>query len=52
VRRTANRYRFSPRDLVSFVHSDFITWMDRFASDCPGLVEPDPDTEEMEFIRD
>jgi uncharacterized protein len=26
--------------------------MDRFASECPGLVDPDPDTEEMQFIQD
>jgi uncharacterized protein len=52
VKRTASRYRFSPSDLVNFVRSDFITWMDRLASECPGLVEPDPDTEEMHFIQD
>ena len=32
--------------------SEFVTWMDRFYKECPGAIEPDPDTEEQQFIQE
>ena len=51
-RIAAARYRFSPSDLINYVRSEFITWMDRFYLDHPGEAEPDPDTEEMQIVQD
>ena len=52
MKRTASSYRFSPSDLINYVRSEFITWMDRFALDHPGDVEPDPDSEEMQMVQE
>jgi len=51
VKRPAGSYRFSPSDLINYVRSDFITWMDRFTLDRPGEANPDPDSEEMEILQ-
>ena len=51
-RIAAARYRFSPSDLINYVRSEFITWMDRFYVDHPGEAEPDPDSEEMQIVQD
>ena len=51
-RIAAARYRFSPSDLINYVRSEFITWMDRFYLDRPGEAKPDPDTEEMQIVQD
>jgi len=45
-------YRFSPSDLVNFMRSEFITWMDRYRCEQPGEIEPDPDSEEQRIIQD
>jgi uncharacterized protein len=44
--------RFSPSDLINFMGSEFVTWMDRFYKECPGEIEPDQDTEEQKIIQD
>ncbi len=52
MKRVSAGYLFSPSDLVNFTRSEFITWMDRYAWERPGEVEPDPVTEEQKFIQD
>src|SRR5689334_3934235 len=52
MKRISSSYRFSPSDLISYVRSEFITWMDRCALDHPGEAEPDQDTEEMQLVQD
>src|SRR4051794_7580809 len=51
MRKDGALYRFSPTDLVNFMRSDFITWMDRFHLDRPGEIERDADTEEQDLIQ-
>jgi uncharacterized protein len=52
VKRTTNGYRFSPSDLINYVRSEFITWMDRLVLDHPDEVEPDPNSDEMRIVQD
>jgi uncharacterized protein len=52
VKKFGAGYRFSPSDLIGFMGSDFVTWMDRFHSECPGEVEPDQNSEEQKIIQD
>ena len=52
MRKDGARFRFSPSDLINFMGSEFVTWMDRFYKECPGEIEPDPDTEEQKIIQD
>ena len=51
MKRTASIYRFSPSDLINYVRSEFITWMERWYLDHPSEAEPDPDSEEMQIIQ-
>jgi hypothetical protein len=51
VKRTASIYRFSPSDLINYVRSEFITWMERWYLDHPSEAEPDPESEEMQIIQ-
>jgi uncharacterized protein len=42
---------FSPSDLINFMRSEFITWMDRFERECPGEAEPDQVSEEDQIVQ-
>jgi predicted RecB family nuclease len=44
-------YQFSPSDLIRFFESPYITWMDRYALDSPGEIQPDQDSDELHLIR-
>lgn len=51
MRRIGNRLLFSPSDLVNYLRSDFITWMDRNRLEgCPE--EPDPDADSDRLIHE
>ena len=52
MRKDGSRLLFSPSDLINFMGSEFVTWMDRFYKECPGAIEPDPDTEEDKIVQD
>jgi predicted RecB family nuclease len=52
LNRIGDRYIYSPTDLVNFTLSEFITWMDRYAWERPGEIEPDPPSEEQKLIQD
>ncbi len=50
MRRLHGQLRFSPTDLVRFMENPFITWMDRFDLENPGVLERDQPSEEMEIV--
>ncbi len=52
MNRIGERYIYSPSELVNFTLSEFITWMDRYAWERPGAIEPDPPSEEQKIIQD
>jgi uncharacterized protein len=52
MKRIGCRYLYSPTDLVNFSLSDFITWMDRYACEQPGEIQPDPPNEEQKIIQE
>ncbi len=43
---------FSPSDLVRYLESPFSSWMDRQHLENPGLLKPDPQTEDMKLIAE
>ena len=51
MRRIQDRYLYSPSDLINFMQSEFITWMDRYYLDFPDAVTPDQPTEEQRLIQ-
>ena len=44
-------YIYSPSDLITFMESDYVSWMERFSLECPDTVEPDEAREEDLIIR-
>lgn len=52
MNRIGECYLYSPSDLVNFTLSEFITWMDRYAWERPGEIEPDPPNEEQKIIQE
>lgn len=43
---------FSPSDLVRYLESPFASWMDRHQLENPGLLKPDPQSEDMKLIAE
>jgi uncharacterized protein len=43
---------FSPSDLVRYLESPFASWMDRHHQENPGLLVPDPQSEDMKLIAE
>ena len=43
---------FSPSDLVGYLESPFASWMARHHLENPGLLTPDPKSEDMQLIAD
>jgi hypothetical protein len=41
VRKDRPLLRFSPADLINFMGSEFVTWMERFYKETPGAIEPE-----------
>jgi hypothetical protein len=39
LRKGGARLRFSPSDLINFMGSEFVTWMERFYRESPGAIE-------------
>ena len=46
-----DRYVYSPSDLINFMQSEFITWMDRYYLDFPKAATPDQSTDEQRLIQ-
>ena len=51
VQKLAGKLVFSPSDLIKFMESEFITWMDRFDIEHPGVFERDPDSETNKILQ-
>ncbi len=43
---------YSPSDLVCYLASGFASWMDRYFLECPGAIDPDPQTEDERLIAE
>ena len=41
MRKYGPLLRFSPTDLINFMGSEFVTWMERFYKETPGAIEPE-----------
>ena len=41
MRKDGPLLRFSPADLINFMGSEFVTWMERFYKETPGAIEPE-----------
>lgn len=52
MKKGGARYIFSPSDLMNFVRAEFITWMDRYHLERPGVIQADADTEEQKIVQD
>ncbi len=50
MKKLNDDYLYSPTDLTTFLESEFVTWMERFDLDFPGVVIPDPIDEESELL--
>ncbi len=42
---------FAPSDLIDFMESKFITWMERYNLEFPGKVQPDEVDESLEILQ-
>src|SRR5258708_94546 len=51
MRRLNGQCIYSPSDLVRFLESEYVSWMDRLYLELPGSVEPDSDNPEDEILR-
>ncbi|SLM49395.1 conserved protein of unknown function [Nitrospira japonica] len=50
MRKSADRLRYAPSDLITFLASPFASWMDRYHLEYPGAAEPDERTEDDGLI--
>ena len=41
MRKDGPLLRFSPADLINFMGSEFVTWMERVYKETPGAIEPE-----------
>jgi len=41
VRKDGPLLRFPRADLINFMGSEFVTWMERFCKETPGAIEPE-----------
>ncbi len=51
MRKLDGEYIFSTSDLLTFMESEFASWMDRFDLENPGEVMPDPEDEQMQILH-
>ncbi|MCC7531064.1 MAG: hypothetical protein IT342_21270 [Candidatus Melainabacteria bacterium] len=51
MQRSAGKLVFSPSDLIKFMESEYITWMDRFDLEHPGIAERDPESETDKILQ-
>lgn len=42
--------QYTPSDLIHFMESDFITWMDRYHREHPGVYKPDETDESLMIL--
>jgi len=51
MRKLQGNLTFSPSDLITFMESEYASWMDRFYLEFPGAVQPDQDTAEDRILQ-
>lgn len=51
MQKINERLILSPSDLTRFLDSTFVTWMDRFHLEFPGVVEPDAEDETNKILQ-
>ena len=51
MRKLNGSYIYSPSDLITFMESDYVSWMERLYRECPEAVQPDEDEETDRIIR-
>jgi predicted RecB family nuclease len=52
MRKLAGKLIYSPTDLVRYLKSPFVSWMDRLRLENLGAVKPDEDTEDAKLIAE
>jgi uncharacterized protein len=51
MRKLNGGYIYSPSDLITFMESDYVSWMERFYRECPDAVQPDEVDETDRIIQ-
>jgi len=51
MRKLKGSHIYSPSDLITFMESDYVSWMERFYLECPDAVQPDEEEEMDRIIR-
>lgn len=51
MRKLDGKRIYSPSDLITFMESEYVSWMDRLYLENPDVVQPDPDSVEDEILR-
>src|SRR5580704_11128332 len=51
MRKLNGDHIYSPSDLVTFMESEYASWMDRFYMECPDGVQPDKDAAEDRILQ-
>lgn len=51
MRKLAGTYIYSPSDLITFLGSEYVSWMDRFDLDHPGMTERDESDDSDRILR-
>ncbi len=51
MRKLDGTYIYSPSDLITFLQSEYVSWMDRFDLDHPGVADRDETGDSDEILR-
>jgi predicted RecB family nuclease len=50
-RLTSGTYLYSPSDLITFLECEYVSWLDRYDKELPGMLPRDPESEEDRILR-
>ena len=50
MRKLNGNYIYSPSDLITFMESDYVSWMERLYFERPDAVQPDEEEETDRII--
>jgi predicted RecB family nuclease len=51
MRKLNGSHIYSPSDLITFMESEYASWMDRYYLECPDGVQPDKDAAEDRILQ-
>jgi hypothetical protein len=51
MKKTGDSYLYSPSDLITFMRSDYASWLDRFDKEFPGRLSKDESDEMQQFLQ-